>query len=295
MPLKDPEERKKYNKLQYLKRKEYQKEYREKNKDKLKEYNKEYRQSNEEELKEKKKEYIEQNKEIVKERKKDWYENNKNTKIKEYREQNREKMKEYNKEWYDKNKCEHGRDKTTCKICGGSRICQHDKIRSTCKDCGGASICKHSRTKSKCKECGGGSFCEHDKRKSACKICSPLLCLVALQRSHIWRVMKQSDLSKTKPTIEYLGCSVEYFQNYIKSKFVDDMTFDNIQYDHIKPVSKFNLDDEDELLSCCHYSNFQPLLTTTNLEKSNKWSKEDEVFWKDNICNKEYTQLYLPK
>ena len=295
MPLKDPEARKEYNKLQYLKRKEYQKEYREKNKDKLKEYNKEYRQSNEEELKEKKKEYIEQNKEIVKERKKEWYENNKDTKLKEYKELNKDKIKEYNKEWYEKNKCEHGRDKTICKICGGSRICPHNKIRSVCKECGGASICKHDREKYKCKECDGSSFCEHEKRKSVCKICSPLLYIVALQRSNIWRVMKRTDLSKTKPSIEYLGCSAEYFQNYVKSKFVDEMTFDNIHYDHIKPISKFNLDVEEELLNCCHYTNFQPLLVTTNLEKSNKWSNDDEIFWTKNIRGKEYIPLYLPK
>ena len=137
--------------------------------------------------------------------------------------------------------------------------------------------------------------CDHEKFKSVCKICSPLLSIVCLQRNLIRRIMKRSDLTRTKPSIEYLGCDVTYFQNYIKSKFVEGMTFDNIHYDHIKPVSKFNLSDEEELLNCCHYTNFQPLLASVNLEKHNKWSEIDEEFWKEHICNKEYLQLYLPK
>ena len=73
------------------------------------------------------------------------------------------------------------------------------------------------------------------------------------------------------------------------------MNFDNIHYDHIKPVSKFKLEDPDELLKCCHYTNFQPLLVVDNLEKSNKWSGEDEQFWNENIMYQEYLPLYYPK
>ena len=48
------------------------------------------------------------------------------------------------------------------------------------------------------------------------------------------------------------------------------MTWDNIHIDHIKPISVFNLDDEEEFLDCCHYTNLQPLLAVDNLEKFNK-------------------------
>jgi hypothetical protein len=64
------------------------------------------------------------------------------------------------------------------------------------------------------------------------------------------------------------------------------MNWDNIHLDHIKPVSKFNLEDETELLDCCHYTNFQPLLIKDNLNKSNKWSETDELFWNANIEGK---------
>ena len=78
--------------------------------------------------------------------------------------------------------CEHGRQRSKCKECGGASICEHGRRRSRCKECGGSAICEHGRQRSKCnlrsaarvggicehgrirsqcKECGGGSICEH--------------------------------------------------------------------------------------------------------------------------------------
>ena len=51
--------------------------------------------------------------------------------------------------------CEHGRQRSKCKECGGGSICEHGRLRSKCKDCGGGSICEHGRRRSECKECGG--------------------------------------------------------------------------------------------------------------------------------------------
>ena len=82
--------------------------------------------------------------------------------------------------------------------------------------------------------------------------------------------MKLTNIEKTKPSIEYLDCSAEYFKEYIISKMTPDMTFDNIQFDYVKPLRKFDLEDEEELLKCCHYTNFQPLISTDNLLKYNK-------------------------
>ena len=71
------------------------------------------------------------------------------------------------------------------------------------------------------------------------------------------------------------------------------MTWNNIHIEHIKPVLVFNLDDEDEFLDCCHYSNLQPLLSKDNLEKSNKWNENNEKYWQDNIKDKEYYEIYI--
>ena len=41
---------------------------------------------------------------------------------------------------------------------GQSKKCEHNRQRSQCKECGGASICQHARRRSECKECGGASI-----------------------------------------------------------------------------------------------------------------------------------------
>ena len=223
-----------------------------------------------------------------------------------------EERKAYNKAYYQLNKCEHNRQKSRCKECGGSEVCthnrrksqckecfggdfcEHNRIKTSCKECGGSRVCEHNRQKSQCKECGGSQICEHNKRKSSCKDCNPMNCLISLQRSSIRRILLLENLTKLKPTIEYLGCSAEYFLEYLQNKMIDGMTFHNIHIDHIKPVSRFNLQNEDEFLDCCHYTNLQPLFAQDNLIKHNKWNGTNEEFWRTNIKGKEYLQIYNP-
>ena len=124
--------------------------------------------------------------------------------------------------------------------------------------------------------------------------CSPAKYFFHLQRVRLNEIFKKSVLSKTEHAKDTLGCSEQYFYDYIKSKMTDGMTFENIHIDHIKPVSKFNQDDMEQIKLCCHYTNLQPLLAADNLYKSNKWSFLDEEYWKNNICGKETKALYIP-
>jgi hypothetical protein len=117
---------------------------------------------------------------------------------------------------------------------------------------------------------------------------------VQKQRSSLRRLFNQSDIVKTKSSVEYLGCAVEFFREFITRKMVEGMSWDNIHLDHIKPVAVFDLNDPLQFMECCHYSNFQPLFATENLEKSSKWSEEAETFWRDNIIGQEYIELYNP-
>ena len=202
----------------------------------------------------------------------------------------------------EKNKCEHNKRKSTCRDCKGGSICEHNKQKSRCKECKGGSICEHNKIKSYCKECKGSSICEHNKQKSQCKECNFNLYLIHLQRNQIRRCFNNSNLDKSKHSIEYLGCNIDTFLNHINKKIEyyntflatnELMSLNNIHIDHIKPVSKFNLDDEDEFLNCCHYTNLQPLLIVDNLEKSNNWNEENEKYWTDNIINNdEYKEIY---
>jgi hypothetical protein len=127
-----------------------------------------------------------------------------------------------------------------------------------------------------------------------CRKCDTLLYLTKLQRNGIKRLMINSiTFEKKKNSIEYLGCSIEQFKDFVENKMTPSMNWDNIHLDHIKPVSIFNLNDEEEFLKCCHYTNFQPLLAKDNLSKSSKWNAENEIFWKENIYGKpDYFEIY---
>ena len=74
-----------------------------------------------------------------------------------------------------------------------------------------------------------------------------------------------------------------YNLQYVGKK---QMSFANIELDHIKPVQSFALDLN-------HYSNLQPLLKEINGQKSSKWTETDETFWKINVEHQpKFTDIY---
>lgn len=79
---------------------------------------------------------------------------------------------------------------------------------------------------------------------------------------------------KNDRTIEYLGCSIGHYIDYLTLLFDDKMNWSNYaeywEIDHIKPIDSFDLSNEEELYKCFHYTNTQPLHKTENRQKSNK-------------------------
>lgn len=80
---------------------------------------------------------------------------------------------------------------------------------------------------------------------------------------------------KSGSTIDLLGCKVEFFMQYLESKFSKGMTWDNHSrngwhIDHIIPCANFDLTDPEQQKKCFHYSNLQPLWAVDNLRKSDK-------------------------
>lgn len=105
----------------------------------------------------------------------------------------------------------------------------------------------------------------------------PLFKMSCRIRSLIRISLKRRGYSKSSKTHKILGCSFSEFKNFIENKFEPWMNWDNYgvfaneynktwQFDHIIPVSIAN--SENELIILNYYTNFRPLCSKKNLEKS---------------------------
>jgi hypothetical protein len=91
-------------------------------------------------------------------------------------------------------------------------------------------------------------------------------------RSLIRNAFNRKFTTKSKKTIEILGCSFQEFKLHLESKFDDKMNWENQgtywHLDHIIPIS--SAETEEDVCRLNHYTNFQPLYWEDNLKKSNK-------------------------
>jgi len=101
----------------------------------------------------------------------------------------------------------------------------------------------------------------------------PLFKLACYTRSLIGASFRRNGFNKDSRTAEILGCSWEFFYEYIERKFKEHpgMGWHNRHLwhlDHIICVSSG--DTEEEIIKLNHYTNFQPLWAEDNLKKGSK-------------------------
>jgi len=80
--------------------------------------------------------------------------------------------------------------------------------------------------------------------------------------------------SKSKRTLELLGCSLEFLKQHLEKQFKVGMSWLNYgkwEIDHIRPCALFNLSNSEEQKKCFHYTNLQPLWAKENLSKGSKY------------------------
>jgi hypothetical protein len=202
--------------------------------------------------------------------------------------------------------CEHGHHKYICQHCpgagycvihervlalcldcpgGGTAYCEHKteagnpKIRSHCNICYPNRLCKCGNIASDCRICKGSGICEHETQKRKCEICNPNGYLASLHRRRIINALKRYDSEKECSSLDYLGCTIQEFRQYLQDKFTDGMKWENQgedgwHIDHIRPCASFNLELESELRMCFHYSNTQPMWGAENLKKGATYCEE---------------------
>lgn len=81
------------------------------------------------------------------------------------------------------------------------------------------------------------------------------------------RQLRGGKVGKTHSALDLIGCTMEELQIHLQSKFIGDMAWNNHgtvwEIDHIVPCTWFNLEDVEEQRKCFHYTNLQPLFSTT--------------------------------
>ena len=98
-----------------------------------------------------------------------------------------------------------------------------------------------------------------------------LMCL----RSRIFGAITNKYGTKSKKSLELLGCSVDIVRKHLEHLFKEGMSWDNHSYhgwhiDHIIPCASFDLSDPEEQKKCFHYTNLQPLWALDNFKKGDK-------------------------
>lgn len=90
-------------------------------------------------------------------------------------------------------------------------------------------------------------------------------------RSRVWYAVESK--GKSAHTFELLGCSLDFFKQYIEEQFETGMTWKNHgkfwHIDHIIPCFYFDLTIEENQYICFNYRNLQPLWKKDNLKKNN--------------------------
>lgn len=68
-----------------------------------------------------------------------------------------------------------------------------------------------------------------------------------------------------------IGCTGTQFQQWLEAQFADGMTWDNYPevwtIDHIKPLTAFDLTDQQQFFAACHYTNTRPMPSIENIKK----------------------------
>lgn len=94
-------------------------------------------------------------------------------------------------------------------------------------------------------------------------------------RTRMCGAVSKCNSKKAGRTLRLVGCSAEQLREWLESKFLPGMTWENRgrhgwHIDHIVPLAKFDLSDPEQQAAAFHYTNLQPLWAKDNHRKSNK-------------------------
>jgi len=95
--------------------------------------------------------------------------------------------------------------------------------------------------------------------------------------------------SKSRTTLELIGCNYEQLRLHLEKQFKPGMTWENYgvytfggprtwHVDHRTPCAAFDLTKEENQIKCFHYTNLQPLWADENVRKGNRVMPQTRYF-----------------
>jgi hypothetical protein len=199
------------------------------------------------------------------------------------------------------NECEKCNSITETSEISSFRKHNNNKFSSTCKKClnekdkinkKNTRIKKLETTLVKCEKCNTSKvlseFAKLKKfyKKKICKTCYPDFlneqkkewcsnerkCNINYRLKKSLAARLRNVLKKDDTTMNYIGCNIQYLREWIEFNFTKEMNWDNYgsywSIDHIIPVCKFDLTNEDDKIKCWKWSNMMP--TTIKFSSSKK-------------------------
>lgn len=95
--------------------------------------------------------------------------------------------------------------------------------------------------------------------------------MIDRSRTRIKLAFRNRGFTKKSKASEILGCSWQELKEYIESKFVDGMNWENRHLWHIDhKIPLATAKTEEGVYKLCHYTNLQPLWAEDNLRKGSK-------------------------
>ena len=79
-------------------------------------------------------------------------------------------------------------------------------------------------------------------------------------------------MAKQSSTKEILGLDIDLYRKWLEFQFTPDMTWDNIEIDHVKPICLFDVSKDEELREAFNWKNTQPLLKEVHQQKGSKFN-----------------------
>jgi hypothetical protein len=199
------------------------------------------------------------------------------------RSKNKEKNNEKSKEYYQKKKEkvlteEMKIDETqlkTCSVCNETQTINNfhiakckGNVRAMCKSCSSEKRKEHYQN-NKEKIIKQTNNYKVEKMKI-----DPDFKMERYMRTRIYFAFTSRGLKKSNRTWKYIGCSSDFFRNWIEFQLYDGMTLENYgefwHIDHVKPCASFDLSKEEEIEECFSWKNMRPYRSDKNMKKNDK-------------------------